>query len=108
MAEQYSEVFMKIGELGFALGMRNINQLPGCWEHQVDEQWFIALNAHAEPTKCSKGTTVPAFTAYIEFNGWPAGIVNAHGGTIAAGEAANETTLIAAINLAIREAEVRR
>lgn len=46
--------------------------------------WKIALNGKD-------------FQAKIEFNGWPAGIIDPHGGIIAAGEAANEDTFIAAI-----------
>lgn len=49
MTEQYAEVFMKIGDLGFALGMRNINQLAGCWEHQEEDYAFIAAIRNAAP-----------------------------------------------------------
>lgn len=103
----YPEVFMLVGDLGYALGVRNIKARPGCWEHslEVDPRWELAVNAHAEPTKCSDGFDVPAYSLYVRWNGWPAGIINAGGGTIAAGEGANEAALIAALKAEIALAQ---
>jgi len=95
------EAFLKICELGHALGMRNIKDLPGCWEHQVDDHWWIATNAHRESIRCSKDIEVPSCSTYIEFNGWPAGIITPAGGQIAAGEAANEDAFLAALDGAL-------
>lgn len=97
-----AESFYKMADLVLALGVKNINQLPGCWEHHVDKHWWIAVNAHAKAVVNSHGTTVPAFSMYIEFDGWPAGICDAGGGTIAAGALANEDTFIAALEAATR------
>jgi hypothetical protein len=99
-----SEAFAAIVEWSTSLGAKRINQLDGCWEGQVDDQWWIAINGHDEKTKCSKGATVPAFNAYVEFNGWPAGFVNPRGGVLCAGAAANEDTLIAALQRKSEEA----
>ena len=93
-----AEAFAKLGELGCALGVKNINKLPACWEFQIDEQWWIAVNAHHEEMKCSTGDPVPSFHAYIKYNGWPAGLIYPGGGIIAAGECANEDTFIEAID----------
>lgn len=95
-------LFNELCEFGMALGMKDLNQLPGCWEQQVDEHWWIACNAHRERVKCSTGESVPPFCFYIVFNGWPAGIVNAGGGTMCAGAIANESALIAAVQQAKR------
>lgn len=76
--------------LADSLGVRGMNALPGCWEHQIDEQWWIALNAHGHPVKCSRDIEVQGFTCYVEFNGWPAGTFTPFEGVIAAGAAANE------------------
>jgi len=92
-----SEVFVRIAELALALGVRGIGNLPGCWEHDVDGVWWIAMNGRATAAKCSRGPEVAPFTAYVEFNGWPAGLVTPGGGVIAAGEAANERALIEAL-----------
>ena len=83
--------FGTIAELAAALGVRNIKDLPGCWEHRVDDLWWFAINAHAGPVKCSGGILapleVPPGHCYLEYNGWPAGCFTPWGGEIAAGEA---------------------
>lgn len=100
-----SKTFSKACDLAIALGHSDINKLPGCLELQVDEQWWLAINAHREDTPCSENTSVPPMCVYFMFNGWPAGIVNAGGGCLAAGAAANEDALIAALDAAIAKAE---
>ena len=102
--EGIAEVFVRIAELALALGACDLKALPGCWEHDVDGTWWIALNGRATPTTCSRGATVAAFTAYVEFNGWPAGLVDPGGGVIAAGAAANEGMLIEALLAATKRA----
>ena len=72
-------------------------------EKEIDEQWWIAINPHDEKLKCSHGPVVEPFTMYVEFNGWPAGIVTMNGGMFAAGSAANEDAFIDALK---RAAEV--
>lgn len=94
---QVSVVFSEIVALSTKLGVKNINQLDGCWEYCVDDQWWIAVNGHGTPTKCTKGTEVEPFGCYVEYNGWPAGILNPFGGIIAYGSEVNEDTLIAAL-----------
>ena len=74
-----------------------LNQWPGCWESQIDERWHVSINGHREAMRDSLGGDVPPFSAAIQFNGWPAGIINPYGGVIAAGELANEDTLIDAL-----------
>lgn len=100
-----SEVFSRTCELAIALGYQRINELPGCLEHQVDDQWWFAINAHRVPGACSRCADIPAFTIYFQFNGWPAGMVNADGGTLCAGSLANEHCLIEALHAAIAKAE---
>ena len=77
-----------------------LNKHDGCWEHQIDKRWWCAINGHKEKMECSHGGKVPGFSALIEFNGWPAGIVDPFGGIIAAGDAANEDTFITAVECA--------
>lgn len=100
-----SEAFILIVQLATTLGARAIAELDGCWEHVVDDNWHIAINGHREPAKCSTGEDVPPFACYVQWNGWPAGLITPAGGTIAAGEAANEDTLIDALKAAIAKAE---
>lgn len=96
------EVFAEIAALAQRLGVRSIKDLPGCWEHDVDGHWWIAVNGHRIPMKCSRGPEVHPFTVYVEWKGWPAGIITPDGGTLAAGDAANEDALIAALKAAGR------
>jgi hypothetical protein len=97
-----SALFLKIAELAEAIGLRSIKSLPGCWEFQIDGTWWIAVNGHDEPMATSKGgTPVPPFMAYVEFNGWPAGLLDPYGGMLAAGTIANEAALTRAIETTI-------
>lgn len=65
----------KVVELAKAMGVTNINQMSGCWEHSFDG-WYIACNGHKTPTKCTEGPEVPPFHVYFACNGWPGGFVS--------------------------------
>ena len=85
-------------------GAAPVNSLPGCYERQIDEHWFIAVNGHKESQKTKGGTggiSVEPFHLYVEFNGWPTGYVTPYGGIIAAGDAANEGAFIEACEKAL-------
>lgn len=77
-----SEAYAALAELGLSLGVGNLKDHPGCWEHQIDELWWVAANGHSEPMKCSKGTEVPPFNFYVMCNGWPCGLVGPYGGVL--------------------------
>ena len=98
MEDKLCEAFAVLAKLGNLLGAGPLNKREGCWEFQIDEDWKIAINGHKEPTPCSM-SDVPLmpFHCYIEYNGWPAGVINPVGGIIAAGSDANENTFIEAI-----------
>lgn len=98
--ERISEAFVEVVKLAERLGAIPINSVGGCWEHQIDDHWWIAVNGHAEPVKSSRGPVVSPFIAYLEFNGWPAGMIHPYGGTIAAGALANEDAFINAVKKA--------
>lgn len=82
------EALVAIAELHQALGRPPLNGAIG--EYQFAE-WHVRLNGAGE-----EQDGIPPFTASIEFNGWPAGLIDPAGGVIAAGELANEDTFIAA------------
>ncbi len=68
---------------------------PGAFElGDPDEGWYVAVNGHRHEVEV-RGSKVPPFTAYVQWNGWPAGLLTPMQGTIAAGEAANGETLVA-------------
>ena len=88
---------LKIADLALALGVESYNTLPGCWEHQMDEHWFIKINGHKEAID-----GIGPSWMIVWFNGWPAG--NVHpvlGGVIAKSKSVNEDTFIAALDAAI-------
>lgn len=92
-----AEAYSKVAELAHALGVQNLSKLPGCWVHQVNALWTIKVNPHGETVD-----GIRPFEMYIEFTGWPAGIIHpTNGGVIAAGVKANEATFIAAVDAAI-------
>lgn len=93
-----STAFALIADLAVSLGVENIKEkYPDCWEHQIDDYWWIAVNGHKEAKKASMGIEVLPFHCYVEFNGFPAGIFSPFGGSIVAGKLANEDTFIKAI-----------
>jgi hypothetical protein len=92
--------FDEIAKLAIRLHVAPINGIAGCWEYKVDAQWWIAVNPHNTPTKCSRGAVIEPFNCFVEFNGWPAGSFSPAGGAIAAGELANEDSFIAALRAA--------
>ncbi len=100
---EISVIFAKIVELAEARKVRSIKDLPGCWEVSLPGGWRFAVNGHREPVECG-AFEVPPFEAAFWYNGWPAGIVGPAGGVLSAGAAANEGSLIAALDRAIAEA----
>lgn len=98
--EQISEAFARVCELGSALGLEKLNDIDGCWEHDIDDTWSIALNPHGEPTASSTGLMINPFHCMININdGMPAGVVTPYAGMIMHG---SEDDFISAVNEAIR------
>ena len=98
---------MKIAELANTLGVEKINEFEGAWLHQLDDNWTIAVNGHSKKIKCdpegTMGADIPPYSAAVWWNGWLAGLISPGGGTIAAGELANEDTFIEALERKINE-----
>lgn len=94
------EAFQLICNLAHKRGARSIKDQPGLHEIEIDEHWIARVNPHGEEVK-----GVLPYHIALEFNGWPAGMFHAtSGGVIAAGAAANEDTLIEAVQAAIEKA----
>lgn len=106
---QAPEAFAIVAEYAVALGAKSISALPGCWEKRIDEHWWVAINGHKDDMACSReAPPVPSLHCYIEYDGWPAGLISLQDGVIAAGESANEDTFIAAVKRALYSLEDRR
>lgn len=102
MAEEHEPIFLAIARLAKARGATPIKDKV--WEVKLDSNWWFAVNGFSVE-KTVRGDSgveqrVPAFHTFVEFNGWPAGIFNAFGGSFAAGYAANEESFCAAIRKA--------
>lgn len=70
-------------------GAKNLNAHPGLWEKKIDDTWHIKCNGHPEDLG-----GVPGLSWYIEYNGWPAGVMSVLGeGVLCAGEGGNEENL---------------
>lgn len=88
-----SELFILLVDLAIKRGHKNIKgQLLTL---RVDDQWSYTINGSDK-----EWDRIPPYHASVVFNGWPAGIVGANSGIIAAGEAANEDALIEALKAA--------
>jgi hypothetical protein len=100
-----AEAFARVVELALAAGAENLKEKPGCWEHQVDARWWVALNPHADPVDCSTGANVPPFCVYVTYNELPAATFWVHDGAFIVGSEVNEGTFIAAVVAAIEALE---
>jgi len=65
------------------------------FEHDGSE-WEVWVNASNEPCE-QDAVTIPPWTAYVEFNGWPAGFLDPSGGEFAAGSYGNVDRFLAAL-----------
>lgn len=96
--EGIAELFAAIVAYGAKKGITRINTMPCCWEFEPTPGWFIAVNGHAEKRPLiDKDVMVEPFTAYVEWHGFPAGIITPRGGILAAGSEANEEALLKAL-----------
>ena len=76
-------------------GYDNLGEYPGIVEQEVGI-WKLELHTGDDLID-----DLPPFHVRLSFNGWPAGIIAAGGGIMAAGEAGNEDALIAALENAL-------
>lgn len=104
-----SEAYIKACELIKLITGKNLIELPGKkWSGKIDDNWIIAIHANeGETIEFEPEGTMGCSTTFgilvVWFNGWLAGLLDPYGGTIAAGETANEDTFIEAIENRIKE-----
>ncbi len=77
---EVSELFMLIAALAVREGGKDISDHEGCWEHDINEKWRVAVNGHEETVKTEFGLSVPPYAALITHLDFPVGILNAVGG----------------------------
>jgi hypothetical protein len=105
MPGEDTHLFEVIVDWSMAHGARKIDALPGCWERSVPGidggTWHVAVNGKRKPVKVKApegaACSVDPFTAFVWWNGWPAGHVGPDGWCLAAGGVANEANFRAAL-----------
>ena len=104
-----NKAYMKACELISLIVGKSLIELPDKkWTGNIDDNWIIAIHANKGETikfepKGTIGCSVTWGVLVVWFNGWLAGLLDPYGGTIAAGEAANEDVFIEAIENKLRE-----
>jgi hypothetical protein len=93
---QVAECFSKVADLAHALGVKHINELPGLWEHQVNDEWKVSANGHDNTIECCP----PGSIKIENLKYFCVGVVSARGGCIMGGQEA-EDSFIAAVDKAI-------
>ena len=95
--------FMRLVELHAARKLPDLKAMGGAWTCEIGNGWIARLNGTTVDREID-GFKVPPFSALVECDGWPAGLIDPGGGTIAAGARINEAALVTALETAIREA----
>lgn len=90
--DKISEAFYLLATLAMKEGVADRPQ-DEFWERAIGK-WHVSMNRYNISRKNAEGIEVPAFSAALKFNGWPAGIIDPVGGIIAAGAVANEDAFI--------------
>lgn len=88
MDNQFPAAFVYAIELAALCPVSPLNRLPGCWEYTFGKT-TLKVNGHN-----TERDGVPPFSIAFEVNGWPAGVVDAHGGCVAG---VDEDELVAAL-----------
>ena len=95
--------FILCCQLGTLCGQKSIKDLPGCWEHQINDDWHLSFNGHAHELKDSSGDPVPPCSVWVKHSKYFASGVVMPGGGIMLGGREAEEDLIAALEVAIRD-----
>ena len=94
--EAYVMAVELVGKTIEEQGYPNLKAYPGIASASAGG-WIIEVHAQSG----QEIDRLPAFFVRVKWNDWPAGIITAAGGTIAAGELANEDTLVEALKEAL-------
>lgn len=86
--------FVEVWELVCEISTKDktgpLNKLPGPWYRKIDDKWELWINGTpAVVPLTEEHPELGRFEMFVKFNGWPAGILDPHQGSIAAGEIAN-------------------
>ncbi len=102
----FAEVWGLLCDLAKQDGQTPLNKLPGPY-HRVAGKWELWVNGtDADLPATDECAALPRFVMYVKFNGWPAGFLDPHSGTIAAGEMANIFTFRDALKAEVEHASL--
>lgn len=78
------ELFSLVVQIAYDSGERNLKEShkDRCWEKDIGNGWFVAINANDHNVECSRGGSIPPYSCYGEHNGMPAFLTDAAGGTV--------------------------
>ncbi len=104
------ELYVLLCEFGLSTGMKSMKDVEGCWEFQMDSEWWVAANGHRTQQLCSRDVDVPPFN-FVLFYGdlpWPTAIVTPFGGSLIGGNDLNslENDLIKAVTTATKNSQI--
>lgn len=77
MTTRYATAFALLAELYLKRGGAPLNTLPGVAEFTINKQWRANLSGHKTAVD-----GVPAFSAVLYCNDWPAGVIDPFGGAL--------------------------
>ncbi len=95
--DTFAEAFVTVMDYCEARDAVPLNKHDGCFESDIDQVWSIAVNAHRDPVKCSRGALVLPFHCAVFWRGLLCGFLHPYGGEFVAHENANEDLFIAAV-----------
>lgn len=89
-----AEAYVRLCAMSLSLKGGCIGDIDGCWEHKINDAWWVAANGHTVEMECSRGVTVPPFHFYVVHRGWPAALIGPYGGPIIGDDGTLEDDLI--------------
>ncbi len=99
----FGEIWLSIIAIAEKEGVTPLNRLSEAYLLEAGD-WMLWINGTgADLSRTDAHPPIPRFNCYATFNGWPAGLFDPHGGTIAAGRIANVFTLRDALAAKVRE-----
>lgn len=88
-------------ELAALCGQASLKDAPGCWEHQIDDNWHLSFNGHKHEVTDSRGAPVPGLCVWVHhLKGIALGVISPVGGFVLG---TSEAELLAALEQAIRK-----
>jgi hypothetical protein len=96
-AVRVSLAMAAVGRLHKRLGLDPISELPGCWEVQVDDRWWFAVNGLRYDAPCSRDILVPPKHLVVTWRQFPVATCSRYSGDWVNRPGVTEDDFIAAV-----------